>query len=257
MQLYKESASNLSKMLKNKEISSTELTKSVFEQIHRVEDDVCAYITLNEEKALKAAKAVDDKISKGEQLSPIAGIPVGVKDNIVTEGLLTSCASKMLYNFVPPYNATVTEKLISNDAIITGKLNMDEFAMGSSTETSFFKKTKNPRNLQYVPGGSSGGSAAAVALGIVPFALGSDTGDSIRKPAAFGGIVGFKPTYGRISRYGLFAFASSLDHLGVFARNVKDAAIVTDVVKGHDSHDMTSLPNDDKEYSKLLKQWRI
>ncbi len=253
MQLYKESASNLSKMLKNKEISSTELTKSVFEQINRVENDVCAYVTLNEEKALETAKAVDEKIAKGEVLSPIAGIPVGVKDNIVTQGLLTTCSSKMLYNFVPPYNATVVEKLISNDAVITGKLNMDEFAMGSSTETSYFKKTKNPRNLEYVPGGSSGGSAAAVAADECIFSLGSDTGGSIRQPASYCGVVGLKPTYSSVSRYGLIAFASSLDQIGPIAKNVKDAAMLYSAICGHDYRDMTTSKREYPDFASLIK----
>ena len=240
-------------MLKNKEISSTELTKSVFEQINRVENDVCAYVTLNEEKALETAKAVDEKIAKGEALSPIAGIPVGVKDNIVTQGLLTTCSSKMLYNFVPPYNATVVEKLISNDAVITGKLNMDEFAMGSSTETSYFNKTKNPRNLEYVPGGSSGGSAAAVAADECIFSLGSDTGGSIRQPASYCGVVGLKPTYSSVSRYGLIAFASSLDQIGPIAKNVKDAAMLYSAICGHDYRDMTTSKRDYPDFASLIK----
>ena len=240
-------------MLKNKEISSTELTKSVFEQINRVENDVCAYVTLNEEKALETAKAVDEKIAKGEVLSPIAGIPVGVKDNIVTQGLLTTCSSKMLYNFVPPYNATVVEKLISNDAVITGKLNMDEFAMGSSTETSYFKKTKNPRNLEYVPGGSSGGSAAAVAADECIFSLGSDTGGSIRQPASYCGVVGLKPTYSSVSRYGLIAFASSLDQIGPIAKNVKDAAMLYSAICGHDYRDMTTSKREYPDFASLIK----
>jgi aspartyl-tRNA(Asn)/glutamyl-tRNA(Gln) amidotransferase subunit A len=253
MQLYKESASNLSKMLKNKEISSTELTKSVFEQINKVENEIGAYITLNEENALKKAAEVDKKIATGESLSPIAGIPVGVKDNIVTNGILTTCASKMLYNFVPPYNATVVEKLISNDAVITGKLNMDEFAMGSSTETSYFKKTKNPRNTQYVPGGSSGGSAAAVAADECIFSLGSDTGGSIRQPASYCGVVGLKPTYSSVSRYGLIAFASSLDQIGPIAKNVKDVAMLYSAICGHDTRDMTTSKREYPDFSSLIK----
>lgn len=252
MQLYKESASNLSKMLKAKEISSTELTKSVFEQINRVERDVCSYITLNEEKALESANKVDDKISKGETISPIAGIPIGIKDNIVTQGILTTCASKMLYNFVPPYNATVIDKLNACDAIITGKLNMDEFAMGSSTENSYFKKTKNPRNLEYVPGGSSGGSAAAVAANECIFALGSDTGGSIRQPASYCGVVGLKPTYSSVSRFGLIAFASSLDQIGPLAKNVKDAAMLYSAICGHDYKDMTTSRREYPDFSSLI-----
>ncbi len=252
MQLFNESASNLSKMLKNKEISSTELTKSVFEQINNVENNVCAYITLNEEKALESAKNVDKKIANGEIISPIAGIPIGIKDNIVTEGILTTCASKMLNNFVPPYNATVIEKLNACDAVITGKLNMDEFAMGSSTENSFFKKTKNPHNLEYVPGGSSGGSAAAVAANECIFALGSDTGGSIRQPASYCGVVGLKPTYSSVSRYGLIAFASSLDQIGPLAKNVKDAAMLYSVICGYDSHDMTTARRDYTDFYSVI-----
>ncbi len=252
MQLYKESASNLSKMLKNKEISSLELTKSVFAQIKKVENDVCAYITLNEEKALESAKKVDEKIANGEILSSIAGIPIGIKDNIVTKNVLTTCASKMLYNFVPPYNATVIEKLNSCDAVITGKLNMDEFAMGSSTENSYFKKTKNPRNLEYVPGGSSGGSAAAVAADECIFALGSDTGGSIRQPASYCGVVGLKPTYSSVSRYGLIAFASSLDQIGPLAKNVKDAAMLYSAICGYDTHDMTTSRRNYQDFVSLI-----
>lgn len=252
MELFKESASNLSLMLRKKEISSTEITKSVFEQINRVEKDVCSYITLNEEKALETARKVDDKLLKNEPLSPIAGIPIGIKDNIVTQGILTTCASKMLYNFVPPYNATVIDKLNAQDAVITGKLNMDEFAMGSSTENSFFKKTKNPRNLEYVPGGSSGGSAAAVAADECIFALGSDTGGSIRQPASYCGVVGLKPTYSSVSRYGLIAFASSLDQIGPLAKNVKDAAMLYSAICGKDSKDMTTANREYPDFLSLI-----
>ena len=252
MELFKESASNLSLMLRKKEISSTEITKSVFEQINRVEKYVCSYITLNEEKALETARKVDDKLLKNEPLSPIAGIPIGIKDNIVTQGILTTCASKMLYNFVPPYNATVIDKLNAQDAVITGKLNMDEFAMGSSTENSFFKKTKNPRNLEYVPGGSSGGSAAAVAADECIFALGSDTGGSIRQPASYCGVVGLKPTYSSVSRYGLIAFASSLDQIGPLAKNVKDAAMLYSAICGKDSKDMTTANREYPDFLSLI-----
>ena len=252
MELFKESASNLSLMLRKKEISSTEITKSVFEQINRVEKYVCSYITLNEEKALETARKVDDKLLKNEPLSPIAGIPIGIKDNIITQGILTTCASKMLYNFVPPYNATVIDKLNAQDAVITGKLNMDEFAMGSSTENSFFKKTKNPRNLEYVPGGSSGGSAAAVAADECIFALGSDTGGSIRQPASYCGVVGLKPTYSSVSRYGLIAFASSLDQIGPLAKNVKDAAMLYSAICGKDSKDMTTANREYPDFLSLI-----
>ena len=240
MELYNKSAHELSKMLASKEISAVELTENVFAHIADTEPKVDAYITLNEEAALQTAKEVDEKRAKGETLSDIAGIPVGVKDNIVTKNLLTTCGSKMLYNFVPPFNATVVDKLNAAGAVITGKTNMDEFAMGSSTETSYFKKTKNPRDLSRVPGGSSGGSAAAVAAGECIFALGSDTGGSIRQPASYCGVVGLKPTYSSVSRYGLVAFASSLDQIGPFARSTRDAAMLYDVICGHDPLDATS-----------------
>ena len=199
-------------MIKNKEISSAELTKSVFDRIKAVEGNVDAYLTLDEENAMKKAAEIDEKLAKGEELSPLAGIPVGIKDNISTKGLRTTCASKMLGNYVPPFNATIMNKL--DDIVVTGKLNMDEFAMGSSTENSHFKPTKNPFDTERIPGGSSGGSAAAVAAREAIVTLGSDTGGSIRQPASYCGVVGLKPTYGSVSRYGLVAFASSPDQIG-------------------------------------------
>ena len=240
MELYNKSAHELSSMLEKKEISSLELTESVFARIDEKEPEIEAYITLSKETAIESAKKIDDKRVKGETLSNIAGIPTGIKDNIVTKNLLTTCASKMLYNFVPPYNATVMDKLESAGVVVTGKLNMDEFAMGSSTENSYFKKTKNPCDITRVPGGSSGGSAAAVAAGECIFALGSDTGGSIRQPASYCGIVGLKPTYSSVSRYGLIAFASSLDQIGPMARNTKDVAMLYDAICGYDSMDSTS-----------------
>ncbi len=240
MELYNKSAHELSKMLENKEISSVELTESVFSRIDEKEPEINAYITLTKESALASAKVIDEKRVNGETLSNIAGIPIGIKDNIVTKDILTTCASKMLYNFVPPYNATVIDKLSSAGTIVTGKLNMDEFAMGSSTENSYFKKTKNPCDTTRVPGGSSGGSAAAVAAGECIFALGSDTGGSIRQPASYCGIVGLKPTYSSVSRYGLIAFASSLDQIGPMARNTKDVAMLYDAICGYDPMDSTS-----------------
>jgi len=240
MELYNKSAHELSSMLKNREISSVELTENVFNRIEEKEPEIEAYITLSKESALESAKQIDERRVKGDNLSNIAGIPTGIKDNIVTKGLLTTCASKMLYNFVPPYNATVIDKLNSAGAVITGKLNMDEFAMGSSTENSYFKKTKNPCDTSRVPGGSSGGSAAAVAAGECIFALGSDTGGSIRQPASYCGIVGLKPTYSSVSRYGLIAFASSLDQIGPMARNTKDVAMLYDAICGYDPMDSTS-----------------
>lgn len=252
MELYKLTATELSSMLKNKECSSVEITKSVLDRINSVESKVESYVTITEENALNKAKEVDEKLAKGEILSDLAGIPVGIKDNICTKDILTTCSSKMLYNFVPPYNATVMNKLNASDIVLTGKLNMDEFAMGSSCESSYFKKTKNPHNIEYVPGGSSGGSAAAVAAGEAIVSLGSDTGGSIRLPAAYCGVVGLKPTYGSVSRYGLVAFASSLDQIGPFGRCVNDVAMVYSAICGHDKMDATSSRRDYNEFHKKI-----
>ena len=240
MEYYKMTAYELSKQLQEKKISSAELTAAVFERIEQTEEKVDAYITLNKEAALRKAAEVDKKRSENAEMSNLAGIPIGIKDNICTKDVLTTCASKMLSNFVPPYNATVMDKLEACDIVMTGKLNMDEFAMGSSTETSYFKKTKNPVDLTRVPGGSSGGSAAAVAAGEAVLALGSDTGGSIRQPSSFCGTVGLKPTYGTVSRYGLVAFASSLDQIGPIGKSVKDAAMLYSAICGHDRMDATS-----------------
>lgn len=239
MELYEKTASELSEMLKSKQISSVELTESVFDRIGAVEDKVEAYVILCRDKALEQAKELDNRRTK-ETLHPLAGIPIGIKDNISTKGILTTCSSKMLYNYVPPFNAHVIDRINDADMIITGKLNMDEFAMGSSTETSYFKKTKNPHDLTRVPGGSSGGSAASVAAGECIVSLGSDTGGSIRCPASYCGVVGLKPTYSSVSRYGLIAFASSLDQIGPFGRCVKDVAMLYSLICGHDSMDATS-----------------
>ena len=240
MELYKKSAAELSQLIKNKEITSTELVQATLERIESEDKSVDAFLAVAGEKALEKAKQVDEKIQKGEEVSPLAGVPIGVKDNISVKGMTMTCSSKILEGYVPPYNATVVEKLLANDIIPIGKMNMDEFAMGSSTETSYYKKTKNPWDLTRVPGGSSGGSAAAVADGEVSLALGSDTGGSIRQPASFCGIVGLKPTYGAVSRYGLAAYASSLDQIGPFARTVEDTALLFDTIKGQDIHDATS-----------------
>lgn len=248
MELFEKSAYELSSMLKNKEISSFELTNSVFDRIEKVEDKVEAYVTLNKENALEKAKEIDQKIANGDELNAIAGIPMGIKDNISTKGLRTTCSSKMLENYVPPFNATVVNKLEDAGAVVTGKLNMDEFAMGSSTENSFFKKTKNPFDLSRIPGGSSGGSAAAVAAGEAIFSLGSDTGGSIRQPASYCGVVGLKPTYGTVSRFGLVAFASSLDQIGPIGKCVEDVCMLQSVINGYDRMDATSAYREYPDY---------
>ena len=251
MELYEMSAHELSKMLSEKKCSSEELTKSVLDRTAETDEKVGAYITLCGDEAIKKAREVDEKRGK-ETLHPMAGIPIGIKDNISTKGILTTCASKMLYNYVPPFDAFVMNKVKSADMVVLGKLNMDEFAMGSSTETSYFKKTHNPHNLDCVPGGSSGGSAAAVAAGSAVISLGSDTGGSIRMPASYCGIVGLKPTYGSVSRYGLVAFASSLDQIGPLARNVTDAAMLYSLICGHDPMDATSQNREYPDFTHLL-----
>lgn len=244
MPLYDKTAFELSGMLAQKAISSVELTEDVFNRIEQVENHTDAYLTLNREEALQQAAAVDKKRAEGETLPPLAGIPVGIKDNICTKDVRTTCASKMLENFVPPYNATVMNRLAANDIVMTGKLNMDEFAMGSSTENSHFKTTKNPHGLDRVPGGSSGGSASAVAAGECIVSLGSDTGGSIRQPASLCGVFGLKPTYGSVSRFGLVAFASSLDQIGPFGRSTKDVAMLYSAICGQDNYDATSVYRD-------------
>ena len=232
----------LAQALERKEISAREAAQSYLNAIAEKDGQVGAYLTVTEELALRQADAVDQKRAAGETLPALAGVPCGIKDNICTKGTTTTCASKMLEHFVPPYDAAVMEKLQNQQTVMLGKLNMDEFAMGSSTENSYFKTTRNPRNLDCVPGGSSGGSAAAVAAGEAAFALGSDTGGSIRQPAAFCGVVGMKPTYGLVSRYGLIAFASSLDQIGPLTKNVYDNAMVLETICGQDGRDSTSLP---------------
>ena len=238
-------------LLKQKKLSSVELTKQYLARIEKADAQIGSYITVCPDDALAAAGKADERIAKGEA-TLLTGIPVGIKDNICTEGITTTCASKMLYNFVPPYDATVTKRLKNEGAVILGKLNMDEFAMGSSTESSYFKKTKNPYDLTRVPGGSSGGSAASVSADLVPYALGSDTGGSIRQPAAFCGNVGLKPTYGLVSRFGLIAFASSLDQIGSFTKDVTDCAIVLNAIAGYDKMDSTSVDADKTDYTKAL-----
>ena len=238
-------------LLKQRKLSSVELTKQYLARIEKADAQIGSYITVCPDEALAAAGKADERIARGEA-TLLTGIPVGIKDNICTEGITTTCASKMLYNFVPPYDATVTKRLKNEGAVILGKLNMDEFAMGSSTESSYFKKTKNPYDLTRVPGGSSGGSAASVSADLAPYALGSDTGGSIRQPAAFCGNVGLKPTYGLVSRFGLIAFASSLDQIGSFTKDVTDCAIVLNAIAGYDKMDSTSVDADKTDYTKVL-----
>ena len=228
-------------MLKDKEISSYEITKASIDRIEQTEPKLDAFLTVTAQSALEKAKMVDEKRASGEQLSDIAGVPMSIKDNICTKGINTTCASKILKDFVPPYNATVVDMLNGDDAVLVGKTNLDEFAMGGSTENSAFKITKNPWDTSRVPGGSSGGSAVSVAAGQVFYSLGSDTGGSVRQPASFNGIVGLKPTYGRVSRYGLVAFASSLDQIGIFTRDTEDCAIVLSHIAGKDKMDGTSV----------------
>ena len=245
--------SELKEKLKNKELTSEEITKAYIDRINEKEKDVKAFVTTLCDEALEQAKEIDKKRESGEIKSELAGIPIGIKDNICTKGIKTTCSSKMLEDFVSPYNATVTEKVLSEGLMDLGKMNMDEFAMGASTEYSYFKKTSNPWNLNTVPGGSSGGSAAAVAANLVPWALGSDTGGSIRQPASFCGVVGLKPTYGLVSRYGLVAFASSLDQIGPITKDVTDAAMLLNIIAGHDEKDSTSYDIEKKDYTKALK----
>ncbi|WP_246942906.1 Asp-tRNA(Asn)/Glu-tRNA(Gln) amidotransferase subunit GatA [Bacillus pinisoli] len=240
MSLFDHKISELHSKLHKKEISATDLVDESYKRIHAVEDKVKAFLTLNEETARAQAKEIDDQLGNKNEFGLLFGLPIGVKDNIVTKGLRTTCASQILANFDPIYDATVVEKLHAAEAITIGKLNMDEFAMGSSNENSSFVATRNPWNTDYVPGGSSGGSAAAVAAGEVLFSLGSDTGGSIRQPAAYCGVVGLKPTYGRVSRYGLVAFASSLDQIGPITNTVEDNAYLLQAISGQDPMDSTS-----------------
>ncbi len=249
--LYQMTIHELHELLKNRHISSRELVVSMFERIDAVEQRVHAYITLTKEEALQQAETADQKISEGS-VGPLTGIPIAIKDIFCTAGIATTCGSKILENFVPVYDATVIKKLKQQHAVLIGKTNMDEFAMGSSTETSYFGPTHNPWSLDRVPGGSSGGSAAAVAADECIAALGTDTGGSIRQPAACCGVVGMKPTYGRVSRFGMVAFASSLDQAGPFAKDVTDTALMMNCICGYDPLDSTSVNRDVPDYSRAL-----
>jgi len=253
MKIVNKSMDDLHTLLVNKEMSCTELTQTFLKHIHDSEPHIHAFLTITEETALRQAAQVDQKIANNIEIGMLEGLPLALKDNICTEGITTTCGSRMLEGFKPPYNATVTEKLKDAGTVLIGKLNMDEFAMGSSTENSAFFPTSNPWETSRVPGGSSGGSAASVAAREVPFSLGSDTGGSIRQPAAFCGVVGLKPTYGAVSRYGLVAFASSLDQIGPVTKTVRDNAIAFNAIAGHDAKDSTSIPFNKPDYTQFLQ----
>lgn len=252
MEMTARTAGELHALLANKEISATELTQAFLTRIQAVDSDIKAFVSVTEKAALSQARKVDEKLARGEEIGALEGIPMALKDNLCTEGIRTTCSSKILENFVPPYNATVTERLHDAGAILLGKLNMDEFAMGSSTENSRFFPTHNPWDLERVPGGSSGGSVASVAADQAVYTLGSDTGGSIRQPAAFCGVVGLKPTYGVVSRYGLIAYASSLDQIGPITKTVHDNALVLNAIAGHDAKDSTSVPFNKPDYTQFL-----
>lgn len=254
MELCDKSAVELSRLLKNKDISSREVTESALKRIDEKEATINAFITRTRETALAQADAADKRFASGEETSPLNGIPVAIKDNLCTRGIKTTCASKILENYIPTYNATAVDKVITDGAVIIGKTNLDEFGMGSSTENSIIGSTRNPANTDYVTGGSSGGSAAAVASGETILAMGTDTGGSIRQPAAFCGVTGLKPTYGRVSRYGLISYASSLDQIGALGKNAEDCAMLLNSICGHDRRDTTSANVDKPDFSSSLNK---
>jgi len=252
MELYELTAHELLKKMKKKEISSEEIVRSIYNRISQVEDKLHSFVTLTEEEALLQARNIDKNMRKIEFRGLLAGIPIAIKDNMCIKNVRTTCSSRILENFISPYEATVIKRLRDEGAVFIGKTNMDEFAMGSSTENSYFGITRNPWNLNYIPGGSSGGSATAVGSDETILAIGSDTGGSIRQPAACCGVVGLKPTYGRVSRYGLVAFASSLDQIGPFGKDVEDVALLLNVISGYDENDSTSVNLDVPDFTKSL-----
>src|SRR3954471_587308 len=252
MTLISGSASGLLRDLESRKISSVELTQAYLDQIQKHDAKIKAFLLVDPDAALSAAKDIDDRRAAGKPVGKLGGLPIAIKDVICTQGVKTTCASKILENFVPPYDATVIKKLKAADAVLIGKTNMDEFAMGGSTENSAYFKTGNPWDVTRVPGGSSGGAAACLAAGMAPLSIGTDTGGSIRQPAAFCGVTGLKPTYGRVSRYGLVAFASSLDQIGPMGHTAEDCALLLEVLAGHDPLDSTSAHLPVPEYSKSV-----
>jgi aspartyl-tRNA(Asn)/glutamyl-tRNA(Gln) amidotransferase subunit A len=254
MSLLQRTAAELRQQLQSRNISSREVTQAFLDQIHAADGGIGAFLNVDPERSLAQAKEIDVRRASGKEVGLLAGLPVAIKDVLCTRGWTTTCASKMLGNFVPPYDATVVQRLNAADAVIVGKTNMDEFAMGGSTENSAFKKTRNPWDTNRVPGGSSGGAAACLAAAMAPLSIGTDTGGSIRQPAALCGVTGLKPTYGRVSRYGLVAFASSLDQVGPMAHTAEDAALLLEAIAGHDPLDSTSAPVETSPYSQTVKQ---